>query len=282
MDTCHPESLAARGEFYLCLARAFLTPRAPAAFEGLREALADDLAELAAALGYACGDALADYRAAIAAIPDPLALLGRYSALFVAPPRAVQINTATYLDGALNGGSVAAMEEHYRRCGVARGADFHDLSDHVSVQLEFVAWLYLRSAEAQECGVPPPTVRPEHFLNDYVARWLPAFLRDLEAAEGGPNPWLGLAHVLAAAVAHDARAADIPAAELRARHAIGKARHDRATRGVTADDMAFIAQRLREKGLSTDHLAIPPELRDEAQGYSRGTPPGPRRGSRYD
>ena len=282
MDARNIESLAERGEFYLCLARAFLTPHDALVFDALRDALADDLAELGESLGYACANSVADYRDAITAIPDHVALLQLYSALFIAPPRAIQLNTGSYLDGAINGGSVAAMEDTYRRCGVERGADFHDLSDHLSVQLEFVALLYLRNAEATATGTPLPPVRPEHFLHGYVSRWLPAFIRDLEAADAGPNPWLALARVLAAAVAHDACAEALPATELRARHAIGKARHDRAERGVTADDMAFIAQKLREKGLSTDHLAIPPELRDEAQGYSRGTPPGPRKGSRYE
>jgi hypothetical protein len=202
--------------------------------------------------------------------------------LFVTPPRAVQINTASYLDGAINGGTVALMEETYRRCGVERDGNFHDLSDHVSVQLEFVALLYLRCAEAHDAGTPLPPMRPEFFLYDYVGRWLPTFIRDLEAADVGPNPWLPLAHGLAAAVAHDACTEALPAAELRTRRAIGKARHDRAERGVTDEDMAFIAKKLREKGFSTDHLAVPLQLRDESQGYSRGTPPGPRKESRYE
>lgn len=286
MDARNIESLAERGEFYLCLARAFLTPRKQEVFTALRDALADDLEELGASLGYACADAVADYRAAIAAIPDHVTLLQRYSTLFLVPPRTIQINTGGYLDGAINGGSVSALEDTYRRCGVERGDDFHDLSDHVAVQLEFVALLYLNSAEALAAGTPPPAVRPEHFLDRFAARWISPFLRDLEndasTPGAGPNPWLPLARILATAVAHDAVAEELPAAVQRARRAIGKARHDRAERGITADDMAFIARKLREKGLSTEHLAIPPELRDEARGYSRGTPPGPRRGSRYE
>jgi len=203
----------------------------------------------------------------------------------VAPPRPVQLNTGSYRDGAINGGSVAVMDELYRRCGVERGADFHDLSDHLSVQLEFVALLYLRRAEAIEASTPLPDVRPEHFLDDYVARWLPPFMRDLErdADDRDPaaNPYLPLARILAAAVAHDAVATAVPAAEQRTRNAISKARRNRAERGVSAADMEFIARKLREKGLSTDHLAIAPELRDEAQGLTRKQPPAPRRGSRY-
>lgn len=285
MDARNLESLTERGEFYLCIARAFLTPVQSETFDALRSALADDLAELGGSLGYALADNLADYRNAIGALPDHASLLRLYSSLFIAPPRAIQINTGSYLDGAVNGGSVAAMDDAYRRCGVERGAGFHDLSDHLSVQLEFVALLYFRSAEAIEAGTPLPGVRPEHFLHDYVSRWLPPFVRDLERdAEdrGAPaNPYLPLARILAAAVAHDAVARTIPAAERRAQRAITKARHDRAERGVTAEDMEFIARKLREKGLSTDHLAIPPERRDEAQGLTRKQPPSPRSGSRY-
>ena len=291
MDARNPQSFAERGEFYLCLARAFLTPLQPEAFAGLREALADDLAELGESLGYTFADDLADYRRAIGAIADHAALLRRYSGLFIAPPRSIRINTGSYLDGAVNGGSVAAMEAAYRACGVERDPDFHDLSDHLSVQLEFVALLYFKCAEAIEGERAPPAMRAGHFLHDYVARWLPPFIRDLEkeARDGGtlthasaPNPYLPLARILAAAVAHDAIAAPVSAAEQRAHNAISKARHDRAVRGVTGEDMALIARKLREKGLSIDHLAIAPELRDEAQGLTRKQPPSPRRGSRYE
>lgn len=283
MDARNIESLTARGEFYLCVARAFLAPREPIVFRGLRDALADDLAELARSLGYACADAVAGYRAAIAEVPDHLAVLQLYSALFIAPPRSVPLNTASYLDGAINGGSVQAMEEIYRRCGVERDDDFHDLSDHVSVQLEFVALLYFRSAEAIAAGTALPETQPEHFLHAFVARWLPHFVQDLEqqdVPEPRANPYLHLARILAVAVHHDGVATEtLPAAAQRAQRALGKARHERAVRGITAEDMEFIARKLAEKGLSTDHLAIPPELRDEARGYSRGQPPGPRRGS---
>lgn len=279
MDARKLESLTERGEFYLCLARAFLTPLQPQSFVAMREALADDLADLDGALGYEGATTIADYRHAIAAIADHAAMLQRYSALFVSPPRAIQITTGAYLDGAINGGSVAAMEAAYRRCGVERGADFHDLADHISVQLEFVALLYLLHAEATAADAPLPPVDPAHFLHDYVKRWLPAFLRDLAAADT-PNPWLPLTRLLALAVARDAEAAPLSPTQMRTHNAITKARHDRAVRGVTPEDLAFIAQRLREKGLTTDHLAIPPALRDEARGYARGTPPGPRTASR--
>lgn len=286
MDARNIESLTERGEFYLCLARAFLTPLQPESFIAMRDALADDLVELGESLGYDCAAHIAAYHAAIDATPQHLALLQCYSALFLNPPRPVAINAASYLDGAHGGGTVTALEQTYLRCGLQRGTDFHDLADHVAVQLEFVAWLYFAGAEAMSAGSASPAVRPEHFLHAFVARWLPRFIQDLEQEAAHPeasaNPYLALARILAAAVSADAMAEEIAPAERRARMAIGKARHERAERGVTEEDMAFIARKLREKGLSTDHLAIPPELRDEAQGYSRGTPPGPRKGSRYE
>ncbi len=285
MDARNSESLTERGELYLCLARAFMTPLDAASYAGLRDALPQDLDELGASLGYDWAEALPAYRAAIGQIDSHASLLGLYSSVFLAPPRTVQLNTGTYLDGALNGGAVLAMETLYRSCGVERGAHFRDFPDHISVQLEFVAWLYLRQAESTVGQESRPAIRPEHFLHDYVARWLPPFVADLEeeiARRGeSTNPWLALARLLAVAVAHDAQAPEIAPAELRAQRAIDQARQKRAERGVTDADMAFIAARLREKGLSTDHLAIPPEQRDEAAGYTRKQPPTARRGSRY-
>lgn len=272
--TSDSERLQSRAEFYLCLAHAFLTPDSDAAWHGLRDALADDLDDLDATLALGIGAEIADYRAAIAATPDQPTLLAIYSALFLAPPRPVAINTGTYLDGALNGGSVLAMEESYRRGGLERSEAFKDLADHLSIQLEFVASRYLQSLE----GTGDAT-EAEKFLAAFVARWLPPFIADLERERAAPNPWLPLARLLHVAVQRDVAGAAL-AEPSRLQTALDKARHARATHGIDADDMAFIAQRLREKGLAVDHLDTPPELRDEARGWSRKVPPSPRRGSR--
>ncbi len=268
------EQFQSRAEFYFCLAHAFLTPDSEMAWSGLRDALADDLDDLDATLGLGIDAQIAAYRAAMAAIPDQPTLLGIYSALFLAPPRRVSINTGTYLDGALNGGSVLAMEEAYRGAGLQRSEEFRDLSDHLSIQLEFVASRYLLRMD----GGGADTDAAE-FLASFVARWLPPFIADLERMDVGPNPWLPLARLLQAAVLRDAASATLPV-QPRQQIALDKARHARALEGIGAEDMAFIAQCLREKGLATDHLETPPELRDEAHGWTRKVPPSPRRGSR--
>lgn len=270
------EELQSRAEFYLCLARAFLTPDNDDAWLGLREALADDLDELGKLLGHEIAGHVAAYRAAVAAIPDHATLLQTYSALFLAPPRPISINTGTYLDGALNGGSVLAMEAAYRHGGVERSENFLDLADHVSVQLEFVAYRLLAGMESEEA-----VREAEEFLATFVTRWLPPFIADQEKASAGANPWLHLTRLLSMAVAHDVRAAAIALPEpSRLEAALDKERHKRTQNGIDAEGMAFIAQRLREKGLATDHLETPPDQRDEAHGWSRKVPPSPRRGSR--
>ncbi|HEX9179478.1 MAG TPA: molecular chaperone TorD family protein, partial [Burkholderiales bacterium] len=141
-----------RADFYLCLARAFLTPREGAAFEAMRDALPADLDELDGLLGYGIAGPLAAYRAEMSRLETPEAMLATYSGLFLAPPVLVRINAAMYLDGAVAGGNVREMEQAYRACGVERSEDFRDLSDHLSVQLEFVAYLYAREAAAQVTG----------------------------------------------------------------------------------------------------------------------------------
>lgn len=270
------EQMQSRAEFYLCLAHAFLPPDTEQLWEAIRDALADDLEGLGEALGYDIGNAVADLRTLLATIPDQMNLLQGYSALFLAPPRPVNINTGIYLDGIVNGGSLLAMEATYLRCGLKRCQHFKDLSDHVSVQLEFVASRYL-----QYLDKPEAIAEAEQFLADFAVHWLPPFIADLQKAGVASNPWLPLARMLLAAVAQDASAAPQASAQLRQQSALEQARRVRAQEEIGEEQMAFIARRLQEQGLATDHLSVPPELRDEERGLWKGGVPSPRRGSRH-
>jgi TorA maturation chaperone TorD len=261
------EYFEAGADFYSCLARAFLPPDNAGMWDALKDDLACDLEELAGIRGYDCAPALAAYRQAVAAIPDALSILQIYSSLFLAPPRKASINSGIYLDGALNGGSVVAMEAAYRDARLARDDDFLDLSDHVAIQLEFVGHCLRQGGDGEAMA--------RSFLGRFVAGWLGPFLRELQLANLSPNPYLPLAQILAAAVATDARMAEQSPAT-----PIERARHTRAVKGIDDKDMAFIARRLAEKGLAVDHLDIPVDQREEAMGLSRKVPPSPRRGSR--
>jgi TorA maturation chaperone TorD len=237
-----------RAELYLCLARSFLPPAGEAAYAALRDALADDLEALCASLDVPAAGPLDELRGAIAGVADTNALSRLYSKLFLAPPRRVQINAGAYLDGGLMGRSVQALEACYRRAGVERREDFRSSSDHVSVQLEFAACLYARAPGAVPAG---------HFLGSFVAHWLPDFISELEqaTAEVGPNPYLALARVLAAAVARDALPLPQDPREERRQRALARARAKRAARGITPADLIEIERRLRDKGLSAQHLS---------------------------
>lgn len=278
MDARNRELPAARAEFYLCLARAFLAPSDPLMLPALREALADDLGELATELGYAIDAPLGRFRDEMHRVTDPTHLLQIYSAVFLAPPAPARINVGMYIDGAMDGGSVKAMEESYRRCGVERDPDFRDLGDHVSVQLEFVALLYARQAECFGGDGAAMPVEPGQFLHEHARRWVGPLCADLARAQSerelAANPYLPLAQILREAVARDAAPIEVDAKVVRKHNAIEQARAKYAGRDITAEDMAEIRRKLEERGLSTAHLAVPPELRESAMGLSKKGTPG--------
>jgi TorA maturation chaperone TorD len=281
MDARNHEQLSARADFYLCMARAFLAPQSETMFEAMNELLADELEDLGGQIGYEIAPPLADFRSQMQAAADPNTLLQIYSAIFLCPPTAAHINAGQYLDGALNGGSVKTMEEAYQLCGVQRDEGFRDLSDHVSVQLEFVALLY--SAQAQrfsgESTADPLPVDPGHFLHLFALHWLGPFCADLSRAavtqELPANPYLPLAQILYEAVVRDALAPEQDRKTARKRNAIEQARAKYAGREISAEDIAVIKRKLQERGLATDHLSVPVDERDGALGLGKKIVPGP-------
>jgi len=192
-----------RAVFYLCLARAFLPPQEPAAYDAIKLHLADDLGELAAALNYPAADHLGNLRQAVAKVSDHLTLLQAYSQLFLAPPVPVTLNAGRYLDGAVMGRATVAIEKCYRDAGLDRAGSFHDLPDHVSLQLEFVAYLCASEATGSTLAV-----NADDFLASFVHYWLPPFVTALERAGAQEAPariYLCLARLLQVAVDHDLR-----------------------------------------------------------------------------
>lgn len=190
-----------RAAFYLCLSRAFLPPREQADYDAIKLDLTSDLEDLAVALGYRAHEALHELGDAVARVPNHLSLLRAYSALFLAPPVAVPLNAGVYLDGALMGPATLALEDCYRQAGLTRQESFHDLADHIALQLEFTA--YLCASEAAG-GVLP--LRADDFLASPVRHWLPAFQTALErgcAADPHAIVYFHLGRVLRAAVDHD-------------------------------------------------------------------------------
>ncbi len=266
------ETPAARAEFYLCLARAFLPPHTEDDYRALAVYLADDLADLAGEIGYPISEPLALLRAAFGALPGSLALLQLYSKLFLTPPTPVALNTGRYLDGAVMGGSVQAVADWYRRHGLERTESFHDLPDHVTLQLEFVARLFAGAAAAHQAGEDLEARRLEAearaFLGAFAARWLPGFCAALEhtlAEHRLPAPYLHLACILRAAVERDATTGAPHTEAVTATATVASI----AASGPTPAQLQEIARALAVHGQTIEHLGIPLAARDAALGLTR-------------
>lgn len=275
------QTLLDKASLCLCLARAFAVPAHPAHFEALRDFLADELAELGLLQGDDCQRCLDAFRAAMRSIDSLQALQVRYSRLFLMPgDKHPSLNTGAYIDGAVGGGSVRAMETCYARCGLEKRDALHDLPDHVSVQLEFLAWLYAAEAEGQDLPM-----RGDAFMRSLVARWAAAFHRDIDAAVArfalGACPYAALASLLVAVTAADIARADslAEAAQSGVDPEIARLRSHFAGRRLDAGDLAVIREKLLADGLPVEHLEIPVEDRDEAMGMVSLTPPEARRRS---
>jgi TorA maturation chaperone TorD len=266
------------------LARAFLAPMEAAHFEAMTGMLADDLADLDVSLAYGIEPQLDALRAAMSKLSSHEELLVEYSQMFLQPPREAVLNVCFPLDGAMMGGTVTEIEDFYRHYGVERGDHFKDLPDHVAVQLEFISYLYGRAGEGIERGEPDTEAEKAagHFMHQFVSRWVPHLELGIEKAgkklKLKANPWLPLVRILAIAIGRDAAAnPDWVKPQKRVDVAIGKARRDFASKGITPEDMAEIERKLREKGLSTDHLKVDLDQRNAALGLSAKQPPDPRR-----
>jgi TorA maturation chaperone TorD len=246
------ERLALTAELYLCLAHALRAPKTQEQCDGMRELLGPDLEELGAELGHDFGDALAAYRDAVNA-HDAVSLLQLYSRLFLTPPMLARTNAGAYLDRPELGATVAALEDIYGRCGVERLESFHDQADHVVVQLEFAAYLYACAARGEATYMSGG-----QFIGLFAARWLPPLARDLEYAGehlDEPNPYAALVDVVMHAVGVDAREYQSGTGRVaRTRRALAKARARHAGQPIGPAELAEIAAKLREAGLSTDHL----------------------------
>ena len=121
---------------------------------------------------------------------------------------------------------------------------------------------------------------PGEFLQTFATRWLGGLCSDLARAgverNLEANPYEPLALILRAAVLCDATALVVDAKAARRQRAIETARSKHFGRAITAEDMAQIARKLEEHGLSTQHLSVPVDRRDAEMGLEKRATPGPR------
>lgn len=251
--------------FWLTLANAFLPPRQPQVATAFREALADDLAELAAALDLDLDEEIARLRNAVTAFENDLALLVDYSRLFLQPPVPASLNLALYVDGALNGPCLDVLENAYRKIGIAKRDDLHDLPDHAAMQMETLAVLF---------GEADAALTPQDFANLCLVGALPR-LADAIAAHAPDSPYAALARIAAKAIQTLRIELDEVERQRRQRAArradlsLGVWRHCAICGKPFAreKEIQIMIKALQQANLPSDFLTTCPDCRDKAQGF---------------
>lgn len=172
-----------RGECYRFLAACFYQPKKEMLVaEQLIPALTQNLQEVcpsAAPFSQRMMESLASY--------SEEELVVEYSRLFVgpfglkAPPYG-----SVYLDGerTVMGPSTLETIEFYEQEGLARDEGFHELPDHVAVELEFMYFLSYRQVEALQKGdmerAEAYRLKQEQFRTSFLAKWVPPFCTHIQ------------------------------------------------------------------------------------------------------
>lgn len=87
------------------------------------------------------------------------------------------------------GDSTAKVAAFYHNCGLQLAEDFHELPDHIAVELEFISFLAFKQREAEVSGdsneVARITSLQQEFLGRFLMPWLEPFtsaiINDAEA-----------------------------------------------------------------------------------------------------
>lgn len=276
--------LARRSELYLCLAQAFMPPTKERHYEALARDLAMDLEELLPGL-----EAGARWSEAVRRAPDHPGLLGAYSRLFLVPPYRAPLNAGLHIDGSMMGPSVTEMEQFYERHGLVRRSDFRDMSDHLAVQLQFVAMLLDSAPQAgDESEATYYLEEARTFVDRFMISWIPDWVRRLEQEShehASCNPYAFLGTVVRNALEDDLLwlEAQVPAKTPEA--ATGATTEPTVSRPppdtgpaqqiqcrlcgrdyLPAEGMATMVQALQQQGLEVEHLTVCPDCRTEAMG----------------
>ncbi len=163
-----------RSGLYGFLAEVFRAEPSP---DLLRKIQDERFAEMLAAAGAHLGAELA--RRPEETLLEDLAV--EYTRLFLGPGRHVRPYAATYLDGAgasLCGPTTVWVRGFMERAGFALAPKHRDLPDHVSVELEFMARMAAREAEAVEAGDAAAARQSRRIQSEFLThlgRWLPRF-----------------------------------------------------------------------------------------------------------
>lgn len=256
----------AHSTFWLVLAQALLPPGRPEVAEAFADGLADDLAELALPLGLDIAEELAGFSAAVSQFTEPQSLLIEYSRVFLPPNALATLNLSRYVDGSINGPCMDALENAYKAAGIEQQETLRDLSDHVSVQMECLAWL-LGQTDGESA------IAPETFTQICLVGALPRFAAAVLAA-APESPYANLVRIAAQAIDRYAQfddAVENTGKKPNRRHdtSLGVWRHCKACDKPFAreKEIQIMARALEQAGLPADHLSMCPDCRDAVKGF---------------
>ena len=301
--TPHPQlpDLLPAAELNLCLSRAFLAPQAGVTLEEAQGPLLEDLRSLADALPALQTERIDALSRALKALPDTQQLILGYSRLFLTPPAPAPLNLGAYLDGAMMGQSTQSMLALYRRHGLEPDSTFHDLPDHLSLNLQWLAWVYSEAMETREVGTDatPALTDAATMLHDVTLPALAALRGKLVQAgveDALTRPWRLLVDLTHSQLSHDLarlkplmtaptpRAAPEPRQDT-SQAAMETFEKSEAPRerltcrrcGETFESdpvLAEMRQRLAAAGVSADHMTVCPRCQGRDAASPSLKPPG--------
>ena len=171
---------ANREDVYRLLAACYCSPTKALLEENCCEALASLLSVLApeaAARAAEAGKLSAGQSVEALAVEHARLFLGPFQ--LVAPPYG-----SYYLDDkkTVMGDSTALVEAFYRSCGLHLSDDFHELPDHITAELEFMAFLAFSQRQAEAAGGHDESTRLLGLQREFLGRFLMPWLEPFTAA----------------------------------------------------------------------------------------------------
>ncbi|HSF82111.1 MAG TPA: molecular chaperone TorD family protein [Anaerolineales bacterium] len=109
-----------------------------------------------------------------------------YTRLFLGPHKPlVYPYESVYIEGQLGGITCDQVKRCYAEAGLKLSTNQHQLPDHISVELAFMA--YLAAQEEQDTDQAQAwRQKQRRFLLDHLARWLPTFWQKIENSRAHP------------------------------------------------------------------------------------------------
>lgn len=118
---------------------------------------------------------------------DPEALAVEFTRLFLGPGKHIAPYAGIHLGGegeSLWGPETAWVKRFIENAGFDYRADFHDLPDHVAVELEFMQEITANEAAALENEDRERAGKlqriEQEFMTTHMARWVPGFCRQVQ------------------------------------------------------------------------------------------------------